>query len=37
MIELKKDKGEFTLRALKTPDPEALEFRLLMLRRVPPR
>ena len=37
MIELKKDKGEFTLRALKIPDPEVLEFRLLMLRSVPPR
>jgi hypothetical protein len=31
MIELKK--GKLTLRALKIPDPETQEFRLLLLRR----
>ena len=34
VLELKKGKGELTLRALKIPGQEALEFRLLMLRRV---
>ena len=34
VIELKKGKGELTLRALKIPGQEALEFRLLMLRRL---
>jgi hypothetical protein len=34
VIELKKGKGELTLRALKIPGQEALEFRLLMLRRM---
>jgi arylsulfatase A-like enzyme len=33
-IALKKGKGDLTLRALKIPGQEALEFRLLMLRRV---
>lgn len=34
VLELRKGKGELTLRALKIPGKEALEFRLLMLRRV---
>ena len=34
IIALKKGKGELTLRALKIPGKEALEFRLLMLKRV---
>ena len=34
VITLNKGKGELTLRALKIPGQEALEFRLLMLRRV---
>ena len=34
VIELKKGQGELTLRALKIPGSQALEFRLLMLRRV---
>jgi hypothetical protein len=33
-IVLQKGKGELTLRALKIPGQEALEFRLLMLRRL---
>jgi hypothetical protein len=33
-IVLQKGKGELTLRALEIPGKEALEFRLLMLRRV---
>jgi hypothetical protein len=34
VMELKKGKGELSLRALKIPGQEALEFRLLMLRRL---
>jgi len=34
IIELKKGRGELTLNALKIPGSQALEFRLLMLRRV---
>ena len=34
VIELEKGRGELTLRALKIPGSQALEFRLLMLRRV---
>ncbi len=34
VMEMKKGNGELTLRALKIPGQEALEFRLLMLRRM---
>ena len=34
VIELKKGKGELKLRSLEIPGKEALEFRLLMLRRM---
>jgi hypothetical protein len=34
VIELKKGKGELKLRSLEIPGQEALEFRLLMLRRM---
>ena len=34
VMEMKKGNGELTLRALNIPDQEALEFRLLMLRRL---
>ena len=37
VMEMKTGNGELTLRALKIPGQEALEFRLLMLLRVPPR